>query len=422
MENVNISSQVRKIIQFGLITLLVISAIIGYAVFQYYHATKNYQIENAKVTGTMVSVRVLVNGKIQELMFKDGDEVKAGDVIAKVEVSVTPEEIQSLEEALEMARQNYEELKLGQTVKVPIKKTRVVEVPQVPQVSANDNPDLRTNKNQVPATLESLAERARRMDELYEMGAVSAVQRDAAKQKYQDALAEGILPETSSSESSSSSSGTKTIEEIEYVDQWQPTPPAVLATAESAIKQAELALNVAKQKAQKTEIIAPVSGIIYYSVGNENTLEAGNVVAKVGSTKELWLEAEVDEDIFNKIPLGKKVSYTLENKNLSGTVTEKISPTKPEEVEEKPAETPPENVENKPAENTANPETSPAENLPAEIPTEIIPEQNPPIENKITATDADEPINDKYILKFSIPAENDIEIKPNAKTVIKISI
>ena len=356
MENVDISGGVKNIIRFGLTGLILLSAAIGYGVYNHYHGEKNIQIDNAKVTGTMVSVRALVNGKVQELSFTDGDEVQAGDIIAKIEVSVTPEEIQQLEEAVALAKDNYENLKLGQTVKVPIKKIRTVSPPVIPQ---------NQNGGSGSATLDSLAERAKRMEELFEMGAVSAVQRDAAKQKYLDALAEGI-----ESEVPASSAGATTIEEIEYVDQWQPTPPAVMATAESAIKQAELALNVAKQTAQKTEITAPVSGVIYYSVENENDLEAGGIVAKVGDSKELWLEAEVTEDIFNKITLGKKVNYNLDNKNLSGTVIEKISPTEPTD------------------------------------------------ETENDSTENAEPFNDKFILRFSIPADTDI--KPNTATSIKI--
>lgn len=351
MENVDISAGVKNIIRFGLISLLAISAAIGYGVYKHYHGEKNIQIDNAKVSGTMVSVRALVNGKVQELIFKDGDEVQSGDVIAKIAVSVTPEEIQQLEEAVALAKDNYENLKLGQTVKVAVKKVRVIEPPKMP-VETNNN-------GGGSATLESLAERAKRMEELFEMGAVSAVQRDAAKQKYLDALAEGIEATAPAAESSAPA----TVEEIEYIDQWQPTPPAVLATAESAIKQAELALNVAKQTAQQTEITAPVGGVIYYSIENENDLEASNIVAKVGDSKELWLEAEVTEDIFNKIPLGKKVSYTIDGNNLAGTVIEKISPTE-------------------------------------------------------SAEDTDEPVNEKFILKFSIPADTDI--KPNITTSIKI--
>ena len=79
-------------------------------------------------------------------------------------------------------------------------------------------------------------------------------------------------------------------EYFEYVDQFQATPPEVLEGAERAIKQAELSLNVARETAQQTEIIAPVSGIIYYSVEPEKELNAGDIAAKIGDNSELWIE------------------------------------------------------------------------------------------------------------------------------------
>lgn len=403
MENVDITDRVKLFIKFGLISLIILSSVIGYAVFHHYHAAKNFRIDNAKVTGTMVSVRALANGKIKELTFKDGDTVQAGDVIAKVEVSVTPEQIQQLEEAVNAAKQNYENLKGGQKVKVAVKKTKIVTPPAAnPSTSPaaeKRNPGV---KQPVPATIEALAERARRMEELFDMGAVSATQRDAAKKSYEDALKNGLPAATAPQ--TGTGTGLQTVEEIEYVDQWQPTPPAVLATAESAIKQAELALNVAKQEAQQTSITAPFSGIIYYSAAIDGEIAAGEVVAKVGNSKELWLEAEVDEELFEKIPIGKKVTYQIDGKNFEGTLIEKIYPTKPEEVvvEEVAEETPKENPEE------------------AKIDVEV--ENKPADEIKHTSTETEEPIIENYILKFSIPAESDIEIKPNMTTSINFSM
>ena len=87
METIDLSGKVKNLIRFGLITLLALSGAIGYAVFNHYHATTHVKITDAKINGTMLSVRALANGKVKELPFADGDEVQAGDVIAKIEVS-----------------------------------------------------------------------------------------------------------------------------------------------------------------------------------------------------------------------------------------------------------------------------------------------------------------------------------------------
>ena len=375
METENITSKIKHWVVLGLAIPVISGAAIGYGAFKHNHSVTEIHIEGAKVTGTLISVRTLVDGKINEFLFNDGEEVAAGDVIARLEVEVNEETIAQLENTVELAKENLETLKLGQTVKVPVKRVRAI--PAAPTTSA-------PQKN---STLASLEERANRMKELFEMGAVSKKDMEAAVAAYENARAAGTP--------APASSGTTYVEEIEYVDQWQPTPAAVIQNAENAIKQAELSLNVALQEAQETEVVSPVSGTIYYIAESDKELIAGNSIARIGDSNELWLEAEVPEDIFNRITLGMPVDYVLEGRNLAGTVIEKVEP-------------------------NINQEVSEEENSSAWIPPtdenehpEYIPKTN---EN------ADERPNDKYILKFSIPTERDFECKPNSSAEVKIKL
>ena len=473
MEKTDLSDAARHVIYFGLLALLITAGIIGYGVFERYHATRELRIENAKVTGTMVSVRTLVNGKVSEFLFEDGDEVKAGDVIARIQVSVTEEAIEQLQNTVDLARANYEELQQGRWVKVPIKRVRAVRTPVTRSVTRPSGGGA--------ANLASLEERANRMRELFDMGAVSAIQRDAAIQAYENARNNSY---SSSYTSEEISYETTYIEEVEYVDEFQETPPAILFGAENAVKQAELSLNVALQEAQQTEIIAPVDGTIFYSSEVEKDLIAGDVIAKIGDSKELWLAAEVTEEIFNQVALGKLVSYSIDGRNLTGIVIEKISPDpveekisedaekvstdeekisteeeknlpdekvsteekvstpeekKVEEVEnpataefsltasekvvsavaaENPkAEEPPKAEETPKADETPKAEETPATTEPATTTEEVT---TPPV-SEIQTDDAP-PRNDKFILRISLPEERDFECKPNSTTTIKIRV
>ena len=410
MQSTDITAKVKNFIRFGLAGVIVLSLVIGYAEYKYWHKDVTLQLDDAKVAGTMVSVRVLANGKVKELLFEDGAEVKAGDVIARLEVAITEEEIQQLEKTVELAKAKYDELAQGQWVKVPVQRERIVQR-AAPATQSTPMP----KKN-----LEKLKERASRMAELYEMGAVSAVQRDAARRDYESAVAESSAP------SRNSSAPTTSVEHYtEYVDEFRPTPAAVLAGAEQAIKQAELSLNAAKQEARETDVIAPVSGTIYYAVEVNQDLSAGDSISKIGDSRELWVEAEVSEEIFNKIPLGKLVSYTIDGKEIFGTVIEKIKPNLEKPAEEKePVELPEipasENApapligENKTAEAAPAENPQPAENsTPAENP------QAPKIPDKF---EEQEKPNDKFIVKFSMPADRDFDCAPNTKTVVKIKL
>ena len=317
MQTIDITAKVKNYIRFGLIGVIVLAMAIGYGEFKYWHRDETIVIDDAKIAGTMVSVRVLATGKVNELLFEDGAEVKAGDVIARLEVAITEDEIQQLENTVQLAKDNYAELAAGQTVMVPVQRERVIYQPAPP-------PTVHYSQAAPSGNLAALEERANRMAELFEMGAVSAVQRDAAQRAYESALAE-----------SQSSTATYEYQEapapivehyIEYVEEFRPTPPEVLAGAEQAIRQAELSLNVARQEARETDVIAPVSGTIYYGVAVQQDLSAGESIARVGDSRELWIEVAVPEEIFDKIPLGKLVSYVIDGKELFGTVIEKIKP------------------------------------------------------------------------------------------------
>ena len=341
MEKQDWSEKAKKVIRFGWAAIIILSSAIGYAAFNHWHGGGNLTIQNAKVTGTMVAARSLVEGKVKELPFEDGADVKTGDVIAKLEVKITDGEIKQLEEAVKLAKANYERLKEGQIVRVPV--TKPAPAPKFPG----------------RATSGSLEERYQRMNELYKMGAISAKQRDEAQRAYEAAKSAG-LPTNAPANSIPS-------QVVEYVEQWQPTPPDVLANAENVIKQAELSLNVAIEFSRETDITAPVDGVIYYVAEKDKDLTAGNVVAKVGDLRELWLEAEVSESEFNKIPLGKPVNYSIGGKNYLGTVTEKIAPTKTEGEEN---------------------------------------------------SDDSAPVQDKYIIKVSLPDEE--TFTPNTLTTLKM--
>ena len=418
MENVDITGKVKNFIRFGLIGLLAVSGVIGYGMFQHYHADKILQIDNAKVTSNIISVHALTNGKIKELMFEDGGEVKAGDVIAKVEVSITEEDIKNLEKAVATAKQNYESLKQGQRVKTPVRRTKTVPAP-----TTTTQPATNTRSTASVATLES---RVKRLEELYEMGAVSKDELDKARGDLAKARVPAATP------AAPAPSTTQTVE-IDFVESVQATPAAILESAENAVKQAEMALNAAVEQSQQTEIVAPVDGVVYYNFVVDEEIKADDVVAKIGDDKNVWIEAEVTEDIFKQVTLGKKVSYTIDGHNLTGIVTEKIAPTPPKEPEEVAEEKPTEETEKPATEETSadKPATEePAKDKPTEEtsadkpateePAKDKPAEETPAEETQPVEEEAEPVEEKFIVRVSVPADRDFDLKLLSETTLKI--
>ena len=467
MQTIDITEKAKRFIKYGLVGLITLSTAVGGAAFNYQHRDDSIRINEAKVAGTLVSVRVLTNGKVKELTKSDGDEVKAGDVIARIEVSVTEEQIQQLENTVDLAKENYAKLQVGQMVKVPIRKPKVKPKP-VKTPAPVVKPQSRSSASS--ATLASLEERKSRMELLYEMGAISRKQMEEAVKEYELAKAAAESSPAVSAEQAETPQATEEsteIEyEIEYIDQLQPTPPEILNGAQLAIKQAELSLNVAKQQSQQTEIIAPVDGIIYYNVEVDEEVTAGDSIAKVGDSNELWLEAEVTESQFNKISLGKLVSYTIDGNKLTGTVIEKIAPTVEEEMELEeetsdvadPSKTVNENPSSTESQDKVSPvneqhdgvggpliaqadqveqvnqadtveQTNSTTNQTDQIeqvnPNESTGNENAPDTNNVDSrknpTDNKNPAQkDKFIIKFSLPSDGQTHFKPNTTTNVLI--
>ena len=213
--------------------------------------------------------------------------------------------------------------------------------------------------------------------------------------------------------------------EIDFVESIQATPAAVLESAQNAVKEAEMALNAAVEQSQQTEIVAPVDGVVYYSYVVDEEIKAGDVVAKVGDDKNIWIEAEVTEDIFNQVSLGKKVNYTIDGHNLSGTVTEKIAPPKPEPVEEAVVEEPAETPSEPKTETSAEEKTSTEQPTENKVADDKNVEEKPAEDKTVEETppeEVEEPVKEKFVLKVSVPTERDFDLKLLSETTLKISL
>jgi len=290
---VDVSKKAGYVVKYGLVGLVVVAAVCAGLVWRYQHEQASYSTYDAKVAGKMVNVMARANGKITELVAKDGDKVTPGTVLAKFEVSVTAEEIQQLEQNLELAQRNLTEVQKG----------RVMTTPVVSEGSGYD-PEAQSRLAHAEARLS-------RMNELLEMGAVSAKQRDEAAAEYEAARV---------------AASAATAPSVSYRTTVVPSSPEAIKAAELQVRQAEVALKNAQTDAQATEITAPVEGTLYWqNVGSETQVQAGQTVAGVGDATGLWLEARVPPQDLAQIQLGQLVVYEIDGNKYNGTVTELVS-------------------------------------------------------------------------------------------------
>ena len=424
---VDITKKVQYLMKYGLVGLILIAVLCAGGIYYYQHQHKYFNVYDAQVTSSLVAAKVHGNAMITEKVVEEGEHVEAGDVIAHVQSTVTDEQIANLEQTVALSQRNLDEIKKGQTVTVAVPSPAPAPAASAPRSSGS---------SQSVASAES---RMNRMNELFEMGAISAVQRDAAVSAYHAAVA-------AASSSAPAASAPSSSPAVRYQTTTQPPDPKAVQNAELQLKQAQAALDNAKQDAAETDIVAPVAGTVYDAQGIDegSTVKAGETVASVGNADDIWVEAKVSPDKAAKIRLGQFVSYEIDGHQLQGSVQDIQQPAKKDDQSADSsangadaaangaasnagaAQTDPNNLNAQNAQNAQSAQGAQdgqqgAEASTADAAGGAAAASSQP---KTTAevNDADDADEDVMIIRISIPSGLNFTLKPGMKAVVKFAM
>lgn len=418
---VDITKKVQYLMKYGLVGLILIAVLCAGGIYYYQHQHKYFNVYDAQVTSSLVAAKVHGNAVITEKVVEDGEHVEAGDVIAHVKSTVTDEQIANLEQTVALSQRNLDEIKKGQTVTVAVPSPAPAPAASAPRSSGS---------SQSVASAES---RMNRMNELFEMGAISAVQRDAAVSAYHAAVAAA-----SSSSSAPAASAPSSSPAVRYQTTTQPPDPKAVQNAELQLKQAQAALDNAKQDAAETDIVAPVAGTVYYAQGIDegSTVKAGETVASVGNADDIWIEAKVSPDKAAKIRLGQFVSYEIEGHQLQGSVQDIQQPVKKDDQASADSADAAASAGNANAADAAGAngagagqngqDAQSAQAGTADAADGDAANGQPAAGNQpkttAEATDADDADEDVMIIRISIPSGLNFSLKPGMKAVVKFAM
>jgi len=417
---VDITKKVQYLMKYGLVGLILIAVLCAGGIYYYQHQHKYFNVYDAQVTSSLVAAKVHGNAMITEKVVAEGEHVEAGDVIAHVQSTVTDEQIANLEQTVALSQRNLDEIKKGQTVTVAVPSPAPAPAASAPRSSGS---------SQSVASAES---RMNRMNELFEMGAISAVQRDAAVSAYHAAVA-------AASSSAPAASASSSAPAVRYQTTTQPPDPKAVQNAELQLKQAQAALDNAKQDAAETDIVAPVAGTVYYAQGIDegSTVKAGETVASVGNADDIWVEAKVSPDKAAKIRLGQFVSYEIDGHQLQGSVQDIQQPAKKDDQSADSsangaasnagaAQTDPNNLNNPNAQNGQSAQGAQDGQQGAEASTADAAGGDAAASSQPKTTaevnDADDADEDVMIIRISIPSGLNFTLKPGMKAVVKFAM
>lgn len=275
----------KKIIMIGAILGVML---VGGGLLWWIRAAGMVSTDDARVKGSIVTVSSRVSARVEELLVNEGDQVQAGQVIAKLESKELEAQYLQAKANLAAAEAKLAGLKAG---------SRPQQIAQAGAGSA-----------QAEANLDNARKGYERMAMLYEKGAISAQQLDAAQTTLQVAQAQY---EAADQSLSMTQEGSR-IEDVQVAE-------AQAEQAAAALKNAQLALDNAVIK-------APGDGVVAVrSVDAGEGVTVGQSLFNIVNLHDIWVAANIDEGDVGKITTGQTVDVTVDaypGKTIQGQVSE----------------------------------------------------------------------------------------------------
>jgi len=287
-----------------IVGLLIIFLLIGVSGggYWWYLTTKYVSTDDARISGTIVTVSSKNSGKITEVLVKEGDQVQIGQVVARIDARESLAGQAQAQATLAAAKANYEALVAG---------SRPQEIDQA-RSTVDQN---RATVAQAQASLENAAHNYERMLSLYKNGAISSSQMDSAETAYtvaKDAVRaaqEGV--NVASQKLDLSVVGNR---------------EEVIRAAAAQVQLAEAALNAATVAVDYANIISPVMGVVAQkSVNPGEVVSATQPLFSVVDLNDVWLSTRIEETKLGKVKVGQKVTYTVDGypgQNFEGSIYE----------------------------------------------------------------------------------------------------
>jgi len=222
-----------------------------------------------------VSVAPKLSGIVEQILVKEGDTVKAGQILIVLEQKDVINQVNQAQAAYEAALANLSNLEQG----------------QFPQQLAQ----LESALNQAEANFNNAKENYERMKELFQEGAIPKQQFESVELQYNIAKEQYESAKT------------------QLTIMKEKTIPESLATARAQVKQAEAAFATARAALDNCIITSPVDGTVgAISATVGGLASAGYPLIKVGNLKSMEVQISVTEERINGLKVGQEAEVTVD--------------------------------------------------------------------------------------------------------------
>lgn len=227
------------------------------------------------VTATEIPAAAEVAGKVTSVLVQEGQQVKQGDPIAKLDSAALELTLRQAQAAFQGAEARLAEAKAG---------PRPAQVRQAEEMA-----------RQTAAALAGAQKNYDTMKQLYDQGAATRAQFDAVTTQLETAGAQARAARA----------------QADLVEQG--ATPEQIKGAEAAVAQARAAVELARLNLDRATVKAPVNGVAVRRLVEPGTLiSPGTSVLTLMNLDDLWLRVYVPENQLNLVKLGMKVDVKVD--------------------------------------------------------------------------------------------------------------
>ncbi len=269
--------------------VIVIAGITGAFIFSHFRKANEtgFMVLSGNVEVTQPNVGFKIPGRVIELRVDEGDRVRAGDPIGRLDSTELDNVVSQNKAMVKEAETRLEELKAG---------SRAQEIDQARALVAGREAELIRNKKEYDRAVRLLPQ-----------GAISASHFDAARSAYENSVA---LHKSALEQLSLVKEGPRR-EDIKM--------------AEHRVEQARAALKVAEERRNDCTLFSPIHGVVLKkNVELGEIVQQGVPVITIGDLDKPWIKVYVKEDKIGLVKLGQKAEVTVDsyrNKVYRGRVT-----------------------------------------------------------------------------------------------------
>ena len=245
-------------------------------------------VANGTIEATEVEVSSKLPGRIAQLLVREGDAVQANQIIARLDMAEIEAEVAQHRAALARTEAQLKELLAG---------SRVEEIEEA-----------HANLRQAEDNLKLAKDDWDRFDNLFKEGAISAQERDRAKNKVEVAVSQ-----------------VKAARERYQMIRIGPRPE-VIEAARHERDRAKAALGAAQVRLRDGTILAPLAGIVLTKRAEQGEIvNPGFPIVVLIDPDDLWLRVYIPESEIGLVKIGQKGTITVDsfpNRRFEGKVIE----------------------------------------------------------------------------------------------------